>query len=136
MRLEIEKKPHDEDRVDVEMTEGQAMPRTNDSLHEIGLMETPADSCVNPHPGNEFTALHYESQDNPHRARDDSLDLYATRNDCYGAENATTDAGQRSTFPGFSQNADMAFQQNSYGDYSSYQVRDASLSIGFELIRC
>lgn len=133
MRLELEKKQQEEENVGEhdQMVDNQGQSRIGGPLRDIGglagVMEsTSSDACaipgVGPGGGNGgFTTLHYETnhelvgpsvvtagcQPEVPGTREDSLDLYAIRDDCYASEDAVdgSQSGviQRKLHPEFSQ---------------------------------
>lgn len=133
MRLELEKKQRDEERTDPDMVDNH-----NDQgpLRDVSLgsvMDNSADTCMN---GGGFTTLHYESHESVVSScqgvtgvREDSLDLYAIRDDCYPSEDAVDSSqnSQRKIHPEFHQTFQTfpghpnSFQQNTYADYQTYQ---------------
>jgi len=172
MRLELEKKQREEEtggeRDRVTDNQGQGGGRGG-PLREIGslgsVMDTGGgDACALPGTGSGggggggFTTLHYETghdggvvtagcQPEAPGTREDSLDLYAIRDDCYASEDAVdgsqsvTGGVQRKLHPEFTQafqnfaqitggggaagngggsgGGGMSFQQSSYQDYGS-----------------
>ncbi|XP_012281301.1 uncharacterized protein LOC105700216 [Orussus abietinus] len=137
MRLELEKKQRDEERDHEGDHQANRGPLREGNL---GSMMDSNEGCVN---GGGFTTLHYESPENSSSgpcqtevpgAREDSLDLYAIRDDCYPSEDTVDGAqnSQRKLHPEFGQafqsfpvgqpGHNVAFQQtSSYQDYQSYQ---------------
>ncbi|XP_043287730.1 uncharacterized protein [Venturia canescens] len=147
MRLQLEKKQREEERSDHELLVNQV---GRAPMREVpGMMGTPLGqmehpniitgdpvSCVN---AGGFTTLHYDGHDPTsnscppgivHPVREDSLDLYAIRDDCYppddvdGGPNADRklhpEFGQAfQTFPG--QQPAVNFPQGAYQDYQGYQ---------------
>ena len=138
MRLELDKKQRDEEHTDQDLMDNHHSGRG--PLREVPLgsvMDNSADACIN---GGGFTTLHYENHDNIgpscHQdvtgVREDSLDLYAIRDVCYPSEDAVdcSHNSQRKLHPEFHQtfqtfpghpNSTVAFHQNAYADYQSYQ---------------
>ncbi|XP_018405987.1 PREDICTED: uncharacterized protein LOC108782266 [Cyphomyrmex costatus] len=170
MRLELEKKQRDEDgggdHDQVMDNQGQngrgARPLRN--IGSLGMEATVGDVCAIPGTGpggGGFTTLHYETshegvgagvagcQPEVPGTREDSLDLYAIRDDCYASEDAVDSSQsvvvQRKLHPEFGQafqsfspgvqnsatgggggggggggsGSGMSFQQSSYQDYGS-----------------
>ncbi|XP_024935551.1 microtubule-associated protein futsch isoform X2 [Cephus cinctus] len=133
MRLELEKKHREEENEHDADNHSMRGP-----LRELGSVMN-NESCINDS-GNGFMTLHYENSDGTNStcqpevpgAREDSLDLYAIRDDCYPSEDTVDGAQnpQRKLHPEFSQtfqtfpgqvNPVVAFQQGSYQDYQNYQ---------------
>ncbi|XP_011059821.1 PREDICTED: uncharacterized protein LOC105149241 [Acromyrmex echinatior] len=170
MRLELEKKQRDEDGggdhdqvMDNQGQNGRGARPLRD-ISSLGMEATVGDVCAIPGTGpggGGFTTLHYETnhegvgagvagcQPEVPGTREDSLDLYAIRDDCYASEDAVDsnqsvvvqrklhpEFGQafQSFSPGVQSNAasggggggsgggsggGMSFQQSSYQDYGS-----------------
>ncbi|KAK2580968.1 hypothetical protein KPH14_006031 [Odynerus spinipes] len=153
MRLELEKKQRDEEGTDHESgTEN----RSNKSgpLRDINLGSlmdnSNTEACIS---GGGFTTLHYENHDAGNGnsncqpevpgTREDSLDLYAIRDDCYPSEETVdgTQAGQRKLHPEFSQafqtfsgqaGANMNFQQTAYQEYQAYTNLPSTSRVQFQ----
>ncbi|XP_076393313.1 AXIN1 up-regulated 1 isoform X2 [Megachile rotundata] len=152
MRLELEKKHREEE----EGTDHDASDNQNgrSPLREINLgsvMENRnAESCLN---GGGFTTLHYESHDARDAGtncqpeitgtREDSLDLYAIRDDCYPSEDTVdgTQGPQRKLHPEFSQafqtftgqtGPGVNFQQPTYQDYQPYANLPSTSRVQFQ----
>ncbi|XP_051176429.1 uncharacterized protein LOC127291380 [Leptopilina boulardi] len=112
-------------------------------LRDVSLgsvIDNSAETCMN---GGGFTTLHYESHESVVSScqggggvgsvtgvREDSLDLYAIRDDCYSSEDAvdsSQNSQQRKLHPEFHQTFQTfpghpnSFQQNTYADYQTYQ---------------
>lgn len=153
MRLQLEKKQRDEDRTEHELLTNQS---------PLGPMREVASLLANPmdHPGSMsgdpvscmnaggFTTLHYDNHDTAStscqpvvHAREDSLDLYAIRDDCYATETETIGVdglqnAQRKLHPEFGQafqtfpvqqqqqqqQPGVGFAQGGYQDYQTYQT--------------
>lgn len=76
--------------------------------------------------------------------REDSLDLYAMRDDCYANDesienssgmqrkNVQSEFGQTSSFPSFAAAVSVGFQQNNYADYASYQTLPSTSAVTFQ----
>lgn len=148
MRLELEKKHREEDCTDLEgqtaLRDGRGMPLPIDG-------NNPVSSCLN---GGGFTTLHYANappdggpcQPEISGTREDSLDLYAIRDDCYqSCSEDAVDGGSQTqahhhhqrkllhppefgnpTFQPFPNNGNslqsiQQFQHNSYQEYPGYQ---------------
>lgn len=153
MRLKLEKKQLEEESGDHGITDNQnnrGGPLRNclGSVMDI----TGTDTCM---PGAGFTTLHYENhhegigggmmsvncQPEIPGTREDSLDLYAIRDDCYPNDD-TVDSGQsqRKLHPEFSQafqsfsgqTANISFQQSSYQDYQSYVNLPSTSRVQFQ----
>ncbi|XP_033208318.1 uncharacterized protein LOC117167467 isoform X2 [Belonocnema kinseyi] len=139
MRLELEKKQRDEEHTEQDLVDTHHSGRG--PLREVismgSVIESPVEACIN---GGGFTTLHYEShetvgpscQQDVAVVREESLDLYAIRDDCYPSEDTvdTSQNAQRKLHPEFHQTFQtfqghptppVAFQQNAYTDYQSYQ---------------
>lgn len=167
MRLELEKKQREEDGGDHDQLMDNHNGRGARPLRDIGSlgMEVVGDVCAipgtGPGGGGGFTTLHYETghdsvgvavagcQPEVPGTHEDSLDLYAIRDDCYASEDAVDSnqsvVVQRKLHPEFSQafqsfspgvqsgvasgagggdnggsgGGGMSFQQSSYQDYGS-----------------
>nr|XP_031838519.1 uncharacterized protein LOC116429571 [Nomia melanderi] len=154
MRLELEKKQREEEE---EGTDHDASDNQNgrSPLREINLgsvMENrnAAESCLS---GGGFTTLHYENHDagdggtscqpDVPGTREDSLDLYAIRDDCYPSEDTVdgTQGPQRKLHPEFSQafqtfsgqtGAGVNFQQPAYQDYQPYANLPSTSRVQFQ----
>ncbi|XP_033342404.2 AXIN1 up-regulated 1 isoform X5 [Megalopta genalis] len=152
MRLELEKKQREEeDGTDHDASDNQ---NGRSPLREINLgsvMENRnTESCLT---GGGFTTLHYENHDagdgGPNcqpdvpGAREDSLDLYAIRDDCYPSEDTVdgTQGPQRKLHPEFSQafqtfsgqsGAGVNFQQPAYQDYQPYANLPSTSRVQFQ----
>ncbi|XP_076290599.1 AXIN1 up-regulated 1 [Lasioglossum baleicum] len=152
MRLELEKKQREEeDGTDHDASDNQ---NGRSPLREINLgsvMENRnTESCLN---GGGFTTLHYENHDagdgGPNcqpdvpGAREDSLDLYAIRDDCYPSEDTVdgTQGPQRKLHPEFSQafqtfsgqtGPGVNFQQPAYQDYQPYANLPSTSRVQFQ----
>lgn len=152
MRLELEKKQREEeDGTDHDVSDNQ---NGRSPLREINLgsvMENRnTESCLN---GGGFTTLHYENHDagdggpncqpDVSSAREDSLDLYAIRDDCYPSEDTVdgTQGPQRKLHPEFSQafqtfsgqtGAGVNFQQPAYQDYQPYANLPSTSRVQFQ----
>ncbi|XP_043259894.1 microtubule-associated protein futsch [Colletes gigas] len=151
MRLELEKKQREEEGTDHDASDNQ---NGRSPLREINLgsvMENRnAESCLN---GGGFTTLHYENHDagdggancQPEvpGTREDSLDLYAIRDDCYPSEDTVdgTQGPQRKLHPEFSQafqtfssqtNVGVNFQQPTYQDYQPYANLPSTSRVQFQ----
>ncbi|XP_014598024.1 PREDICTED: uncharacterized protein LOC106783739 isoform X2 [Polistes canadensis] len=113
MRLELEKKQRDEEATDHESTDNQN--NKSGPLRDINLVSiidnSNTETCIT---GGGFTTLHYENHDTGSSSncqtevsgtREDSLDLYAIRDDCYPNEDTVdgTQTGQRKLHPEFNQ---------------------------------
>ncbi|XP_076243005.1 AXIN1 up-regulated 1 isoform X2 [Calliopsis andreniformis] len=95
MRLELEKKQRDEEGADHEASDNQngRSPLREINLGSVMENRSNTESCLN---GGGFTTLHYENheatggggscQPEVPGTREDSLDLYAIRDDCYPSE--------------------------------------------------
>jgi len=138
MRLELEKKQQEEENVGDQMADNQGQSRALRDISGLTSMMETAGNDARAMPGVEpsgsnggFTTLHYENHDvvgpsvvttscQPEvpGTREDSLDLYAIRDDCYASEDAVdgsqSSVVQRKLHPEFSQ----AFQ-NFSGDAQS-----------------
>ncbi|XP_015191242.1 PREDICTED: uncharacterized protein LOC107074379 isoform X3 [Polistes dominula] len=153
MRLELEKKQRDEEGTDQEGTDNQ----TNKSgpLRDINLGSlidnSNTEACIT---SGGFTTLHYENHDTGNGStncqtevsgtREDSLDLYAIRDDCYPNEDTVdgTQGGQRKLHPEFNQTfqtfsgqtagANMNFQQTAYQDYQAYTNLPSTSRVQFQ----
>ncbi|KAL0099429.1 hypothetical protein PUN28_020155 [Cardiocondyla obscurior] len=164
MRLELEKKQREEDGGgDHDQIVDNQNSRSARSLRDIGSLGMEGtvgrDACAIPGTGpggGGFTTLHYETshdgvgagcQPEVPGTREDSLDLYAIRDDCYASEDAVDSSQsvvvQRKLHPEFGQafqsfspgvqsgganggngtgggnGGGMSFQQSSYQDYGS-----------------
>nr|XP_034175427.1 uncharacterized protein LOC117602050 isoform X1 [Osmia lignaria]XP_034175428.1 uncharacterized protein LOC117602050 isoform X1 [Osmia lignaria] len=152
MRLELEKKHREEEEgTDHDVSDNQ---HGRSPLREINLgsvMENRnAESCLN---GGGFTTLHYENHDardagtncqpDVTGTREDSLDLYAIRDDCYPSEDTVdgTQGPQRKLHPEFSQafqtfsgqtGAGVNFQQPTYQDYQPYANLPSTSRVQFQ----
>ncbi|KAK9308741.1 hypothetical protein QLX08_001356 [Tetragonisca angustula] len=151
MRLELEKKQREEEGADHDASDNQ---NGRSPLREINLgsvMENrTTESCLN---GGGFTTLHYENHDardggtncQPEvpGTREDSLDLYAIRDDCYPSEDTVdgTQGPQRKLHPEFSQafqtfsgqtGAGVTFQQPTYQDYQPYANLPSTSRVQFQ----
>lgn len=153
MRLQLEKKQRDEEGID---HEDGTDNRNNKSgpLRDINLGSlmdnSNTEACIS---GGGFTTLHYENHDGGNGnsncqpevpgTREDSLDLYAIRDDCYPSEETVdgTPGGQRKLHPEFSQafqtfsgqaGANMNFQQTAYQDYQAYTNLPSTSRVQFQ----
>ncbi|XP_053982448.1 uncharacterized protein LOC128878345 [Hylaeus volcanicus] len=150
MRLELEKKQRDEEGTDHDVSDNQ---NGRSPLREINLgsvMENRNAECLS---GGGFTTLHYENHDAADGGtncqpeipgtREDSLDLYAIRDDCYPSEDTVdgTQGPQRKLHPEFSQafqtfssqtNAGVNFQQPPYQDYQPYANLPSTSRVQFQ----
>ncbi|KAK0079105.1 hypothetical protein PV325_001713 [Microctonus aethiopoides] len=124
MRLELEKKQRDEETVEQEMSTNRVVDCTS--------VTDP--SCIN---GGGFTTLHYDNHNAAsttcqpiHNAREDSLDLYAIRDECYPNGDTVVDNSHNSTrkiHPEFNQafqsfsGQQSTFQPTGYQDYQTYE---------------
>ncbi|CAL7935745.1 unnamed protein product [Xylocopa violacea] len=152
MRLELEKKQREEEEgADHEGNDNQ---NGRSPLREINLGSVienrSPESCLN---GGGFTTLHYENHDardggtncQPEvpGTREDSLDLYAIRDDCYPSEDTVdgTQGPQRKLHPEFSQafqtfsgqtGAGVNFQQPTYQDYQPYANLPSTSRVQFQ----
>ncbi|XP_076168993.1 AXIN1 up-regulated 1 isoform X2 [Ptiloglossa arizonensis] len=151
MRLELEKKQREEEGTDHDASDNQ---NGRSPLREINLGSVienrNGESCLN---GGGFTTLHYENHDagdgggncQPEvpGTREDSLDLYAIRDDCYPSEDTVdgTQGPQRKLHPEFSQafqtfsgqtNAGVNFQQPTYQDYQPYANLPSTSRVQFQ----
>ncbi|XP_076670345.1 AXIN1 up-regulated 1 isoform X1 [Andrena cerasifolii] len=151
MRLELEKKQREEESADHDASDNQ---NGRSPLREINLgsvMENRnAQPCLN---GGGFTTLHYENheaadggancQPEAPGTREDSLDLYAIRDDCYPSEDTVdgTQGPQRKLHPEFSQafqtfsgqtGAGVNFQQPAYQDYQPYANLPSTSRVQFQ----
>ncbi|KOC62694.1 Cysteine/serine-rich nuclear protein 2 [Habropoda laboriosa] len=152
MRLELEKKHREEEEgADHDASDNQ---NGRSPLREINLgsvMENRnGESCLN---GGGFTTLHYENHDardggancQPEvpGTREDSLDLYAIRDDCYPSEDTVdgTQGPSRKLHPEFSQafqtfsgqtSAGVNFQQPTYQDYQPYANLPSTSRVQFQ----
>ncbi|XP_063978680.1 uncharacterized protein Axud1 [Diachasmimorpha longicaudata] len=126
MRLELEKKSRDEDSTEHEpsLPRGPLRDHHPAQIHE----PQPPDTCLT----NGFTTLHYDPHDPTvcqplHPAREDSLDLYAIRDDCYPSEETVDNShnSPRKLHPEFSQAFQpfptQPFPPPTYPDYQSYE---------------
>nr|KAF7420118.1 hypothetical protein H0235_010415 [Vespula pensylvanica] len=153
MRLELEKKQRDEEGTDHEGTDNQN--NKSGPLRDINLGSlidnSNTEACIT---GGGFTTLHYENHDAGNGSsncqpevpgtREDSLDLYAIRDDCYPNEDTVdgTQGGQRKLHPEFSQafqtfsgqtaGANMNFQQTAYQDYQAYTNLPSTSRVQFQ----
>ena len=139
MRLELEKKQRDEEHSEQDLVDNHHSGRgpLRETISLGSVIENPAENCIN---AGGFTTLHYESHDivgpscqqDVSVVREESLDLYAIRDDCYPSEDTvdTSQNAQRKLHPEFHQTFQtfpghptppVAFQQNAYTDYQSYQ---------------
>ncbi|XP_011298078.1 uncharacterized protein Axud1 [Fopius arisanus] len=127
MRLELEKKQRDEDSTEHEppLPRGPLREHHPTQIHDP---TRPPDTCLN----NGFTTLHYDPHDPTvcqplHPAREDSLDLYAIRDDCYPSEETVDNPhnSPRKLHPEFSQAfqpfSTQPFPPQAYPDYQSYE---------------
>lgn len=144
MRLELEKKHRDEDCGELRDLDAQPLQGPLRGLPVTGMQDQVTDgSCginsMNGMNGSGFTTLHYPTQQ-PEipGTREDSLDLYAIRDDCYPTSEETDptlqshhrkllhpgEFGQPFPFHGPVNNPAgiQQFQQNTYQDYSGYQT--------------
>ncbi|XP_076764230.1 AXIN1 up-regulated 1 [Xylocopa sonorina] len=152
MRLELEKKQREEEEgADHDASDNQ---NGRSPLREINLGSVienrSPESCLN---GGGFTTLHYENHDardggtncQPEvpGTREDSLDLYAIRDDCYPSEDTVdgTQGPQRKLHPEFSQafqtfsgqtGAGVNFQQPTYQDYQPYANLPSTSRVQFQ----
>ncbi|XP_017761900.1 PREDICTED: uncharacterized protein LOC108552035 [Eufriesea mexicana] len=151
MRLELEKKQREEEGADHDASDNQ---NGRSPLREINLgsvMENRSpETCLS---ASGFTTLHYESHDardggsncQPEvpGTREDSLDLYAIRDDCYPSEDTVdgTQGPQRKLHPEFSQafqtfsgqtSAGVNFQQPTYQDYQPYVNLPSTSRVQFQ----
>ncbi|XP_047357850.1 AT-rich interactive domain-containing protein 4B isoform X2 [Vespa velutina] len=153
MRLELEKKQREEEGTDHEGTDNQN--NKSGPLRDINLGSlidnSNTEACIT---GGGFTTLHYENHDAGNGSsncqpevpgtREDSLDLYAIRDDCYPNEDTVdgTQSGQRKLHPEFSQafqtfsgqtaGANMNFQQTAYQDYQAYTNLPSTSRVQFQ----
>ncbi|XP_043495758.1 uncharacterized protein LOC122519971 isoform X2 [Polistes fuscatus] len=153
MRLELEKKQRDEEGTDHESTDNQN--NKSGPLRDINLVSlmdnSNTEACIT---GGGFTTLHYENHDTGNGSsncqtevsgtREDSLDLYAIRDDCYPNEDTVdgTQSGQRKLHPEFNQTfqtfsgqtagANMNFQQTAYQDYQAYTNLPSTSRVQFQ----
>ncbi|CAD1477384.1 unnamed protein product [Heterotrigona itama] len=150
-QVELEKKQREEEGADHDASDNQ---NGRSPLREINLgsvMENrTTESCLN---GGGFTTLHYENHDardggtncQPEvpGTREDSLDLYAIRDDCYPSEDTVdgTQGPQRKLHPEFSQafqtfssqtSAGVTFQQPTYQDYQPYANLPSTSRVQFQ----
>lgn len=137
MRLELEKKQREEEGGEHEIADNQqGNGRGGGPLRDINLgsviESSGGDACIPGGPGDGasgtgFTTLHYENhegagvvnagcQPEVPGTREDSLDLYAIRDDCYPSEDAVdgSQSAQRKVHPEFSQ-AFQSFSSQSAG---------------------
>ncbi|TGZ55543.1 uncharacterized protein Axud1 [Temnothorax longispinosus] len=176
MRLELEKKQREEDvgGDHDQLVDNQGHGRGARSLRDIGSLgmdgTVGGDACAipgtGPGGGGGFTTLHYETghesvgagvagcQPEVPGTREDSLDLYAIRDDCYASEDAVDSSQsvvvQRKLHPEFGQafqsfspgvqsggavnggggggngGGGMSFQQSSYQDYGYASLPSSS----------
>ncbi|XP_066589424.1 uncharacterized protein Axud1 [Prorops nasuta] len=138
MRLELEKKQRDEEGIVHEIPDNQG---GRGQLREINLSSmidnTDGEASIS---GRSFTTLHYENhsigsngvscQQILPNAREDSLDFYAIRDDCYTDDTVEGEQNcQRKIHPEFNHsfqafpgqaNIGVNFQQTAYQDYQEY----------------
>ncbi|KAG7207603.1 hypothetical protein KM043_009226 [Ampulex compressa] len=151
MRLELEKKQRDEEGTEHEVADNQ---NVRGPLREISLGSvmdaSNAEACI---AGGGFTTLHYEGHESGEAGggcqpevpgtREDSLDLYAIRDDCYPSEDTVdgTQGPQRKLHPEFSQafqtfsaqsSAGVNFQQSAYQDYQPYANLPSTSRVQFQ----
>ena len=146
MRLELEKKEQDDPRHNNynnhnHNNHNHQQTHHNQQNNRLGLTNmttsldassSSSDMCLN----NSFTSLHYDNQDSSGIvSRDDSLDLYGMRDDCYTADdNLDSMQNCQNKFNGeynqvyqhftSSQTQNLAFQQNpcDYQILTDYQI--------------
>lgn len=143
MRLELEKKQREEESTSLELAttnrlplrDGPPLPLSNSSVHPNHSSHPGDPSCM---ASGGFTTLHYDSHDTlstscqpVHTAREDSLDLYAIRDDCYTNEEADNPHNQsrkpQSLHPEFNQafqtfpSQQPTFVSSNYQDYQTYE---------------
>ncbi|KZC12953.1 Cysteine/serine-rich nuclear protein 2 [Dufourea novaeangliae] len=155
MRLELEKKQREEEEGtdhDVSDNQNGRSPLREISLGSVMENRNAAESCLN---GGGFTTLHYENheagdgggpncQPDVPGTREDSLDLYAIRDDCYPSEDTVdgTQGPQRKLHPEFSQAFQtftsqtsagvVNFQQPAYQDYQPYANLPSTSRVQFQ----
>lgn len=149
MRLELEKKQREEeDGHDAADNQNCRSPLREINLGSV-MENRNGESCLN---GGGFTTLHYENHDRDGGTncqpevpgtREDSLDLYAIRDDCYPSEETVdgTQGPQRKLHPEFSQAfqtfsgqtiAGINFQPRTYQDYQPYANLPSTSRVQFQ----